>query len=497
MEPLDCHVQTYEWGKHGDNSEVALLFAAGHKKFRIDPNTAYAELWMGTHHDGAAVVRDTSEPLSQYISRKESTKNLLNNNNKSKMESHLPSIMKIMSIQHTLSLQVHPTKEQAARLHEKDPKHYPDRNHKPELAYALTRFELLCGFRPAEEIMQNMEAFPELKEVMGVENSKRFKELVQSGVPQESEAMKKALRECFINMMNLKDKHELVEEQLVSLKHKLIKTKVRGCLLERTVEIMLDTFERFPSDVGCFAPLYLNHMILEPGQCCYYAAQELHAYLSGECVECVGCSNNTIRAGLTPKYVDRPALIDVLNYRMTDPSYYLVPRVTLEKYPHVAEYEPCEDFTLHEIKISTKADLPTSQLPAALPVEKCGSIVVIVKGEAVCESGIAASEDDDEYREYSHTVKRGDIFYIPPECSVRFTSLLEGTKELVAYRTHSYAERPDHSQLLEQPTAVPSLKKSNGADYIRYEPISFEREHIKFKMGAEVFDPSVEMDGFL
>jgi mannose-6-phosphate isomerase len=74
--------------------------------------------------------------------------------------------------------------------------------------------------------------------------------------------------------------------------------------------------------VGCFAPLYLNHMVLEPGECCFYGTGELHAYLSGECVECVGCSNNTIRAGLTPKFIDRQALISVLNYRMAPPSYY-------------------------------------------------------------------------------------------------------------------------------------------------------------------------------
>jgi mannose-6-phosphate isomerase class I len=79
-----------------------------------------------------------------------------------------------MSINHTLSLQVHPTKvtqnqnvdskknyyknfkEQAITLNWKDPLNYPDQNHKPELAYALTQFELLCGFRPQQEIVKNM-----------------------------------------------------------------------------------------------------------------------------------------------------------------------------------------------------------------------------------------------------------------------------------------------------------------------------------------------------
>ena len=72
-----------------------------------------------------------------------------------------------------------------------------------------------------------------------------------------------------------------------------------------------------------------------------------------ECVECVGCSNNTIRAALTPKFIDREALIDVLNYRMTDPKFYLVERKKFKKFPNVTEYAPdCKDFTLHEIQVS-------------------------------------------------------------------------------------------------------------------------------------------------
>ena len=107
------------------------------------------------------------------------------------------------------------------------------------------------------------------------------------------------------------------------------------------------------NDVGVFAPLYVNHLILQPGECCFYAAEELHAYLSGECVECVGCSNNTIRAALTPKFIDRETLVEVLNYRMTEPDFYLVPPRALDGYPHVVEYAPdCKDFTLHQIKVS-------------------------------------------------------------------------------------------------------------------------------------------------
>ena len=237
---------------------------------------------MGTHPDGPAKVRKTAECLSSLIARSDSSTNLLNNNAAAALdvqEVHLPFIMKIMSIKHTLSLQVHPTKvscctrkvsecvtrkraaycmqiwahdivcilklcfqEQAAYLHARDPINYPDRNHKPELAYALTRFELLCGFRPAEQILQNMQcerakrraaaieaacifslsAFPELAEVMGVENCEEFGRLVCAGVSQESDRLKVTMRACFSTMMYAQvERPQLVVELINSLKARI------------------------------------------------------------------------------------------------------------------------------------------------------------------------------------------------------------------------------------------------------------------------------------
>ena len=101
MQRLDCTVKNYAWGKNGEDSEVARLFADGHAKHVIDTAKPYAELWMGTHPDGPAVVRHSSENLSKMIATTSGAE---------KPEVHLPFIMKIMSIKHTLSLQVHPTK---------------------------------------------------------------------------------------------------------------------------------------------------------------------------------------------------------------------------------------------------------------------------------------------------------------------------------------------------------------------------------------------------
>lgn len=124
-------------------------------------------------------------------------------------------------------------------------------------------------------------AFPELGQLMGYDNQKRFELLFRSGLPQESIKMKDALRRCFEKMMYAQiERPDEVKKLLESLKSKIEKG-VRGCLIEDTIRVMEQTWTLFPGDVGCFAPLYLNHMILHPGQCCFYEAEELHAYLSG------------------------------------------------------------------------------------------------------------------------------------------------------------------------------------------------------------------------
>jgi len=486
MQRLDCHVKEYAWGKRGGTSEVARLFAAGHKSFQIGQKTPYAELWMGTHPDGPARIRQTNERLSSLIAQSDSASYLLNNNGSQTTvdEIHLPFIMKIMSIKHTLSLQVHPTKEQAVRLHKRDPKNYPDSHHKPELAYALTRFELLCGFRPASEIVQNMKAFPELGELMGYDNQKKFELLYHNGVAQETIQMKNALRECFAKMMYAQvERPNEVRQLLESMKNRIEKG-VRGCLIEDTIKVMEQTWDMFPGDVGCFAPLYLNHLILHPGECCFYAAEELHAYLSGECVECVGCSNNTIRAALTPKFIDRKTLIDVLNYRMTDPSFYIVEPKVLKNHKNVVEYAPdCKDFTLHQIKIEENqhkviADLPTLQ---------CASIMVIVSGHVRCQE---LKLDEKESLNWVNATmqkgERGDIFYIPPQQQVRLVNL--SNEEVLAYRTFSYEIGPDHSKRLKH-FAIDKKHAHPLADSLHDKAIIIN--------SADYFDETIEMDGFI
>ena len=78
--------------------------------------------------------------------------------------------------------------------------------------------------------------------------------------------------------------------------------------------------EQFPGDVGAMAPLFLNYLLIAPGESFFMAANEPHAYVAGEILECMACSDNVVRAGLTPKHKDIENLVEMLSYTMGGPD---------------------------------------------------------------------------------------------------------------------------------------------------------------------------------
>uniref|UniRef100_A0A453HXT6 Uncharacterized protein n=1 Tax=Aegilops tauschii subsp. strangulata TaxID=200361 RepID=A0A453HXT6_AEGTS len=80
-------------------------------------------------------------------------------------------------------------------------------------------------------------------------------------------------------------------------------------------QLVLSLEQQYPGDVGVLSAFFFNYVKLRPGEALYIGANEPHAYLSGECVECMATSDNVIRAGLTPKYKDVQTLCSMLTYK--------------------------------------------------------------------------------------------------------------------------------------------------------------------------------------
>jgi len=131
-------VQHYEWG---DQQAIPNFL---HTEADARP---WAELWFGTHRSGPSLVKTPSgsQPLSSYAGE-------------------LSFLVKIIAAAKPLSLQTHPTDEQAASGYQQENeigisldsplRIYRDSSAKPELLIALTPFEAICGFRPIDETLE-------------------------------------------------------------------------------------------------------------------------------------------------------------------------------------------------------------------------------------------------------------------------------------------------------------------------------------------------------
>lgn len=100
-------IQTYDWGKRGNDSLVAKLYKNVNRDFQIENATPYAELWMGTHPNGPSIVRETGQLLSAFIAE---NPECLGKDVRRVFGAQLPYLFKVLSINNALSIQVHPGK---------------------------------------------------------------------------------------------------------------------------------------------------------------------------------------------------------------------------------------------------------------------------------------------------------------------------------------------------------------------------------------------------
>ncbi|XP_072881614.1 mannose-6-phosphate isomerase isoform X1 [Hemitrygon akajei] len=369
--PLKCAVQHYAWGKVGSESEVAKLISSNNPSIVIEQDKPYAELWMGAHPKGDAVICDnriSQKTLGQWISEHPDS---LGSKVKDVFQGQLPFLFKVLSVNISLSIQAHPNKELAAQLHAQFPDRYPDKNHKPEMAIALTPFEGLCGFRPVEEIIGFLKNVPEFHAVVGNEAAE-----VLENSPGDPHRVSDALKKCFTRMMNC-EKKMFVDQLNVLVKRVLEEAAAGKDTAGSNGELLLRLHSQFPGDVGCFVIYFLNLVKLQPGEAMFLGANEPHAYLYGDCIECMACSDNTVRAGLTPKFIDVHTLCEMLNYIPAPASEKIFPFTQDPCDPRVFIYDPpVPDFTVIKIEV------PSSVKQYTISSIDSASILLVIRGEA-------------------------------------------------------------------------------------------------------------------
>ncbi|KNC76069.1 phosphomannose isomerase type I [Sphaeroforma arctica JP610] len=363
---LNCCVQGYAWGKVGSSSKVAQL-AGAYDGITTNETDSYAELWMGTHPKGPATIKGTGQKLNEWLAE---NKWALSYSIAEKY-GDLPYLFKVLSIQKALSIQAHPNKELGAILRKNNPDNYPDSNHKPEMCIALTEFAGLMGFRPLTEIVDVLANVPELRAIVGEEQSAKLKEAVdadpanavEAGVSKNLTQQQEALKACYIQLMEASD--SAVTDALAKLIPRLEAKTSR----DRVEDLILTVNQDFPNDIGLFSLYFLNYVQLGPGESMFMAANEPHAYLTGDCIECMACSDNVVRAGLTPKFKDVSTLTEMLTYTYGPGQSKVLAGTTVNGNYRIFD-PPIEEFTLAKVDVNAGSsyDLPVVDGPSLILV---------------------------------------------------------------------------------------------------------------------------------
>jgi len=356
---ISCAANNYAWGVPGSKSTVAQLAEEAVKDFKLDEGAPYAELWMSTHPKGPASFWDDKIALSEHIKATDGSD--LGEKVLEKFGKKLPFLLKVLSVNKALSIQAHPNKSLAEILHAKDPAHYPDDNHKPEMCVALTDFTGLCGFRPGRETVGFLASVPELAILLG---EKAGRMIAAKDDPVE---YAKALKSGFSALMNLPK--YLISAQVGKLVARIAAESPKDVEAELILRLNAD----FPGDVGIFVAYFLNYIKVAKGEAMFLRANLPHAYLSGDCVECMACSDNVVRAGLTPKFMDVETLIDMLEYSPNEADSFKFKAESDDG--QVKVFNPdIPDFSLEATSLKDgKRDLP---------VRDSASILIVTSGKA-------------------------------------------------------------------------------------------------------------------
>jgi mannose-6-phosphate isomerase len=299
-------IQHYAWGTMGDEAYIPRLLGV-----TPEPGLSYAELWMGAHPNAPSHICLGERPVSLREAIARHPVALLGPEVNEAFAGTLPFLFKVLSAGQALSIQAHPDQAQAAALHARDPAHYPDPNHKPELAIALESLTALLGFRPYGGILEALDRYPELAQSTRAEALARFRAADGAHTAQREEC----LRELFASILTRAAAEPAILERHTAALARRVKA-ANGALREEEALFLALRDQYGGADVGLLAVFLLNRVHLTEGEGVYIGPGIPHAYLRGNIVECMANSDNVVRVGLTPKYRDADALIEILDCHM-------------------------------------------------------------------------------------------------------------------------------------------------------------------------------------
>ena len=254
-------VQHYAWG---DTAAIP-------RWMNVAPDgRPWAELWFGTHHNGHAAIDDTTGTTLASVA------------------GMLPYLVKVLAAAQPLSLQTHPSAEQAAAGFARenaagiavgDPRRiYVDESPKPEFVYALTDFEAVCGFLDEDAAIASCTAAgaPDLAAHIAAHGLANTVRTIIAG-----------------------DRRFVAAKPPAHVAH---------------------IAAHHPDDPRALVALLMHHVRLAPGDSLFLESGNVHAYLRGTAIEIMSSSDNVVRAAFTTKHVDPDEFVRVATLAPTAPS---------------------------------------------------------------------------------------------------------------------------------------------------------------------------------
>ena len=298
------------------------------------------------------------------------------------------------------------------------------------MAIAITPFEGLCGFRPLAEIVHFLNAVGPLRKLIGEQVVSEFERVVKGSEASEDEAViqknKEALRSLFTTLMQSSPENiETAAKELVALAESSGENFATSTSSPETnpsnaaelAALVTRLNGQFPNDVGLFVFFLLNFVKFQPGEGMFLKADDIHAYISGDIIECMASSDNVVRAGFTPKFKDVSTLTDMLTY-----SYAPIEEQKLEPsdYPYailnVPAYSSGSSAVLYDPPIEefsvVKTDLRRTGAKATFDPIAGPSIIICTGGKGKITVGYKTEE-----------VQEGYVFFVgaDAECIIENT----------------------------------------------------------------------------
>jgi len=355
MQKMNNQVQHYGWG-----SPDALTRLYGIANPTGQP---MAELWMGAHPKSSSQVAD---PQGQW----QPLRAVIDADRPGQLGAavdarfgELPFLFKVLCADQPLSIQVHPSKSAAVVGFAKENaagipldaanRNYKDANHKPELVFALTPFLAMNGFREQADMLALLQPVADAHPA------------IAAFIQQPDQAQ---LANLFASLLSMDG---TVKTQALDVLNTALKQQ-QGPTWDAIRAIAVF----YPDDSGLFSPLLLNIITLAPGEAMFLYAETPHAYLQGVALEVMANSDNVLRAGLTPKFIDIPELLANVQF-IAKPAAELL-TTPVRKGTELRFPIPVEDFAFSLHDLSSTAETVSQQSAA---------IIFCVEGEAVLQRG--------------------------------------------------------------------------------------------------------------